>query len=689
MESIVERKGENVFLTDKTVMQFFYKHQSLIYKIILFLITTVCLVYLFPRSGGFKYSYQTGKPWPYETLLAPFDFPISKSDEELTAERISIEQESPLIFIMDTLAEQRSFERTRKWIRQQGNSISSSALQRAWERYLSSLYSPGLIDASFAVQSTKPILLIKNNIGQKLIFSDLKINDSLPFSNQSPLLDSIIANASNRLILNEYIESNLVLDSTLTRQKLEESLSLILPTRGVVAEGERIIAQGEVVDQKRYQILNSLKVEYLNDLWASSEQSIVIGYSLIVSLIIFLIFLFLWRYRPLVFENNTKLVFIFSTILIMVAAIKLAMANNINFVYLVPLCIVPLLLKTFFDTRLAFFVYLMGLLLIGFMVPSDFSFLFMQLVAGAIATLSVTDLYKRANLFVVVVLIVTSYMITYVSFHLIYEANLSTVSLDHLGYLLINGLGILFVHPLVYVFEKIFGLVSDLSLLELSDTNSKLLRTLSEKAPGTFHHSLQVANIAEAAANEVDANSLLVRVGALYHDIGKMNNPLYFSENQSTNYNPHHELDPFESSQLILNHVTEGIEIAKRNNLPDRVIDFIRTHHGTSPTRYFFHKAKKENEDIDKTLFCYPGPKPYSKETAILMMADSVEAASKSLHEPTAEGITNFVEKIIEEQSEENQFNEADISLREIERIKKVLVEKLINAYNLREVYPE
>ena len=240
------------------------------------------------------------------------------------------------------------------------------------------------------------------------------------------------------------------------------------------------------------------------------------------------------------------------------------------------------------------------------MVPSDFSFLFMQLVAGAIATLSVTDLYKRANLFVVVVLIVTSYMITYVSFHLIYEANLSTVSLDHLGYLLINGLGILFVNPLVYIFEKIFGLVSDLSLLELSDTNSKLLRTLSEKAPGTFHHSLQVANIAEAAANEVDANSLLVRVGALYHDIGKMNNPLYFSENQSTNYNPHHELDPFESSQLILNHVTEGIEIVKRNNLPDRVIDFIRTHHGTSPTRYFFHKAKKENEDIDKTLFCYP-----------------------------------------------------------------------------------
>ena len=670
-------------------MQFFYKYQSFIYKAFLFLITAFCLVSLFPRSGGFKYNYQTGKPWPYETLLAPFDFPIAKSEEELNAERQAVAQESPLIFSRDTLAENRSLERTKKWIRQQVTTFSSSRLLKDWDQYLTNLYSPGLIDASFAIQSAKPILVVRDNSAQKLLFSDLKINDSLPFSNESALLNGIIANASNRLILNEYIESNLVLDSMLTRQKLEESLSLILPTRGVVAEGERIIAQGEVVDQKRFQILNSLRVEYLSDLWASSEQSIIIGYSILVSILIFLIFLFLWRYRPLVYENNTKVVFVFSTILIMVAAIKLAMTYNINFVYVVPLCIVPLLLKTFFDTRLAFFVFLIGLLLIGFMVPSDFSFIFMQLVAGAIATLTMPDLYKRANLFVVAVLIVVSYVFCYISFHIIYEGNLSTVSLDHLGFLLINGLGILFVHPLVYVFEKIFGLVSDLSLLELSDTNSKLLRTLSEKAPGTFHHSLQVANIAEAAANEVNANALLVRVGALYHDIGKMNNPLYFSENQSTNYNPHHELDPFESSRLILNHISDGIEIAKRNNLPDRIIDFIRTHHGTTPTRYFYHRAKKENEDVDKSIFCYLGPKPYSKETAILMMADSVEAASKSLQEPTAEGIASFVQKIIEEQAEENQFDEADISLREIELIKKILIEKLINVYHLREVYPE
>ena len=383
-------------------------------------------------------------------------YPIAKSEEELNAERQAVAQESPLIFTIDTLAEQRSLDRTRKWIRQQVTPFSSSRILRDWDRYLNNLYSPGLIDASFAIQSAKPILVVRDNSAQKLLFSDLKINDSLPFSNESALLNGIIANASNRLILNEYIESNLVLDSLLTRQKLEESLSLILPTRGVVAEGERIIAQGEVVDQKRFQILNSLRVEYLSDLWASSEQSIIIGYSILVSILIFLTFLFLWRYRPLVYENNTKVVFVFSTILIMVAAIKLAMTYNINFVYVVPLCIVPLLLKTFFDTRLAFFVFLMGLLLIGFMVPSDFSFIFMQLVAGAIATLTMPDLYKRANLFVVAVLIVVSYVFCYISFHMIYEGNLSTVSLDNLGFLLINGLGILFVHPLVYIFEKIY-----------------------------------------------------------------------------------------------------------------------------------------------------------------------------------------------------------------------------------------
>jgi len=346
------------------------------------------------------------------------------------------------------------------------------------------------------------------------------------------------------------------------------------------------------------------------------------------------------------------------------------------------------LLKTFFDARIALFAYVMGLLLVGFMVPNSFSFVFMQLAAGVLATLTVDNIYKRANLFVSVGLIVLIYQVCNLSFHLVTEASLSTLNSDRIGLLFINGLGILFVHPLVYIFEKIFGLVSDLSLLELSDTNSQLLRDLSDHAPGTFHHALQVANLAEAAANEIGANALLVRVGALYHDIGKMNNPIYFSENQAANYNPHNELSPEESASIILNHVIDGIEIAKKNNLPDRVIDFIRTHHGTTTVRYFYHKALELNENVDKEKFTYLGPKPFSKETAILMMSDSVEAASKSLQEPTAVLIRDFVEKIVQTQVDERQFVEADINLREIEQIKEVLIEKLINVYHIREVYP-
>jgi putative nucleotidyltransferase with HDIG domain len=280
------------------------------------------------------------------------------------------------------------------------------------------------------------------------------------------------------------------------------------------------------------------------------------------------------------------------------------------------------------------------------------------------------------------------YAISYISFTLIHDGNLNELSYDVLLLFVINGLAILFVQPLIYIFEKVFGLVSDASLLELSDTNSKLLRELADKAPGTFQHSLQVANIAEAAANAIGANTLLTRVGALYHDIGKMKNPVFFSENQST-YNPHDELAPEVSSKIIIEHVLHGITQARKTKLPDRVIDFIRTHHGTTTALYFFQQAKQIDAAVEKVHFQYPGPKPFSKETAIVMLSDGVEAASKSLKEPTAEKIISFVDKIVQRLMDEKQFLEANITLREIETIKKVLAEKLISSYHLRVSYPE
>ena len=362
---------------------------------------------------------------------------------------------------------------------------------------------------------------------------------------------------------------------------------------------------------------------------------------------------------------------------------------GVAFVYVVPLCILPLILKAFFDPRLGLFVHVLTILLLGFIVPNSFEFMFLQTIAGIVTILTVSELYKRANLFISVGQITLIYIIGYFAFFLIQEGNIQEIEYKTFGYFVLCGLATLFAHPLIYFYEKIFGLVSDVSLLELSDTNSKLLKELSNKAPGTFHHSLNVANLSEAAANEIGANSMLVRVGALYHDIGKMSNPTYFTENQVNSINTHNELDPKESARIIIDHVINGIEIARKYNLPDRVIDFIRTHHGTSIVYYFYKKEKELNGEVSREDFEYPGPIPFSKETAILMMADSVEAASKSLKEPTSSKIDAFVEKIIDNQMEQGQFLNSNITFKEIQVIKKVLKKKLKNIYHLRVEYPE
>ena len=373
----------------------------------------------------------------------------------------------------------------------------------------------------------------------------------------------------------------------------------------------------------------------------------------------------------------------------MVFVTTLVVKYNEAYVFVVPLCILPLILKTFFDARLGLFVHVLTVLILGFVVPNSFEYIFLQIIAGIVTILSVSEMYKRANLFISVGQITLIYIVGYLAFHVIHEGNLDAVGWLTFGFFLLNGMITLFAQPLIYIYEKIFGLISDVSLLELSDTNSKLLKELANKAPGTFHHSLQVANLAEAAANEIGANAMLVRVGALYHDIGKIQKPTYFTENQITNVNPHDELQPRDSAKIILNHVITGIELARKNKIPDRVIDFIRTHHGTNLVYYFYKKEQESNEAVQEADFRYAGPIPFSKETAILMMADSVEAASKSLKNPTFLMIDAFVDKIIEGQMNANQFLNANITFKEIEAIKKVLKQKLTNIYHLRVEYPE
>ena len=680
----------------KNIFALFTKNQSLIYKVFLFVVATFLVIYLLPKGGQFKYNFQKGKPWQYENLYAPFSFTIKKDIETLEKEREAIVNEATPYFDYNVEIANRSeadfvnllsevfvdslYTLTVDDVKSFGVSITKD------------IYANGVIDEIHQFASEKVIYLKKGNeieeIAYNQFFKKIDLKEKVALGLPETATDEV--QVLLQKILARTISANVSLNPELTESAQESEINAINPNQGVIEKGGRIIAKGEVVEGDKFRILNSLKSEYQSQVWSKSNfYWLLIGYSLLVSLVFLMLFLFLKKYRQEIFNNNTKVTFIFFNVFLMVLLTTIVVKLDAKYVYVVPLCILPLILKAFFDPRLGLFVHVLTILLLGFVVPNSFEYMFLQIIAGIVTILTVSELYKRVNLFISVGQITLIYIIGYFAFYLIQEGNIQVIEWETFGYFVLCGLATLFAHPLIYLYEKIFGLVSDVSLLELSDTNTKLLKELSNKAPGTFHHSLNVANLAEAAANEIGANSMLVRVGALYHDVGKMANPTYFTENQANSINSHDELDPKESAQIIINHVIIGIEIARKNNLPDRIIDFIRTHHGTSLVYYFYKKEKEMRGDTNPEDFKYPGPIPFSKETAILMMADSVEAASKSIKDPTSIKIESYVEKIIDSQMEQGQFLNSDITFKEIQRIKKVLKKKLNNMYHLRVEYPE
>ncbi|MDN3664163.1 HD family phosphohydrolase [Algibacter miyuki] len=674
-----------------------YRNHSLIYKVLLFVCTTFLIVYLFPKSGKFKYSFEKGKPWQSENLYAPFDFAIKKSDAEINQEKEEILNNGTLYFNIDNNVESKVRTAFKKeFAKAFADSISISAsntLYKVGLEIITELYVYGVLNESYNFSDEKRIIILDERVKkQDGIYFDLIKQDGV-----AKIIEKVLKKhdlSANKIefvaLFYDLIEPNLTFDKSFTDKALQEDLGKIVYARGSIEKETLIVAKGEVVQGDKYQILTSLQLEYESQVWSKSSYLwILFAYTLLVALALLMLLLFLLKYRKDVFENNTKVTFIFFNIFLLIFLTTLVVNYNSKFIYVVPICILPLVFKAFFDARLGLFSHVITVLLLGFVVPNSYEYMFLQIIAGIVTILTVKELYKRANLFISVGQITLIYFIAYFAFFVIHEGTVETLEWQTFGYFVLCGLATLFVQPLIYVYEKLFGLVSDVSLLELSDTNSKLLKELSNKAPGTFHHSLNVANLAEASANEIGANAMLIRVGALYHDIGKMKSPTYFTENQSTGINPHDELSSKESARIITDHVIDGIEIAKKNNLPDRVIDFIRTHHGTSVVYYFYMQEKKNHENVDRLDFSYPGPKPFSKETAILMMCDSIEAASKSLKEPTSTKIDAFVENIINKQIEEGQFLNANITFKEIQSIKKVLKHKLANIYHLRIEYPE
>ena len=666
----------------KDKLNIVFKLQSQIYKFILFLISVALIVYLIPKNSKFQYEFEEGKPWKYETLLSPFDFSIEKSVTEIELEKLNVSNQSIRYFKKSTITSDSIINSIVLNIKEKIPYLYDEVIQR-----LDKVYFPGLV-SDFVNFNNDSVYITSSDSNLKTRFNELNKVDDFNFdsisyktSTDSILFDSIIKFS---------LLPNLIFDELKTDLNKTSLLGKISFFKGFVNSGERIISRGEIVDSEKLSVLKSLKSKFESQIWSKSNYNwIIIGYSIIVGTILFFLLLFLRKNRLNIYLDNTKLTFIFLIILIFVTISIFVYKFQPFYIYVVPLCSIPLLIRAFFDSRLGLFVHVLTLLVLGFIVPDSFQFLFLHTIAGIITILTPSDLYQRANLFISVSIITGIYIISYFSITIIINGNISDVSLNIPLLFVFNGLATLFVHPLIYIFEKIFGLVSDVSLLELTNTNSPLLKDLSEKAPGTFYHSLAVSNLAEAVAVQISANVMLVRVGALYHDIGKMKNPNYFIENQSSSFNPHDELKAIESSNIIKNHISIGIELAKKNQLPDRVIDFIRTHHGTSIIRFFYDKELKNNTNAIVSDFRYLGPKPFSKETAIVMMADSVEAASKSIKDPNVKLINDFVEKIIDKQIEDNQFIDSDITLKEIQIAKKIFKEKLNNIYHLRVEYPD
>ena len=704
------------------------KHKN-IFNIGLFVLTILIIVYLLPREGKFKYEFQKGKPWMHETLIAPFDFPVYKKQQQVDAEKDSILENLKPYFKYDSTVfrmQMDVFERTYKrnvesFLSKDSISndlrfsrTSRARFMKATETFhskmaelLNEVYKRGIIQTSEVnvnLDSDSKIVILEDNVAHEFPYSQVyKQKDAYRYlvDQSEKIVESLkkrynLTNEKQLGFFNEiefydYIKPNLHYDKETTEQVKQSLLSNLSLTQGMVQAGERIISKGEVVDAKTYQILESLKREFEGRLGGEYQSNLVLlGQFIFVFAAIFVLYLFLYHFRIEILQNISKTIFILLLVVLMILISSVTISLEPEVVYILPFAILPIMIKSFYDARLALFIHIITVMIVGFFAPNSFEFVFMNFTVGIVAIFSLTSLNRRGKLFLSSILVILSYSFIFFGLAITQEGNIGNIEWMNFAYFGMNGAMVLASYPLIYVFEKSFGFLSDVTLMELSDTNQPLLRRLSEEAPGTFQHSLQVANLAETAVYQIGGNSLLVRTGALYHDIGKMENPIYFVENQDMGFNPHEHLEFEESAKIIIGHVKKGVQIADKYKLPAGIVDFIRTHHGTTKVQYFYKRFLKEiNEEVDESKFTYPGPKPFSKEMAVLMMSDAVEAASRSYASLDEKTINSLVDNIIDSQLNEGQFENVDITLREITIIKGLFKKKLQNFYHARIKYPK
>jgi cyclic-di-AMP phosphodiesterase PgpH len=706
----------------KTFLDSLHIYYKIAFRALLFIISVIVIVLLFPREGKFKYEFQKGKPWMHETLIAPFDFPIYKSDKQIQIEKDSLLKLFSPFFVFDSSELETERDRFSLFYQQKTDefiakifSKSNNELQKNTFinnandfkefsiQLLSKVYSKGIIDISEIAENSVEngqIIILKDKMAENYSITDF-YTQKTAYEYAISSMDKYLKD--NKVIIQypdfyksvnlyEFIEPNIFYDQKTSEIVKATLLKNLSNSKGMVQEGERIITKGDVIDTRVHRILESLKHDFESKMGSSFHfQIILLGQIIFVIACFTVLFLFLFNFRKDILQNSLKTLFILMVVLIIVSIASVTLRISTNSIYIVPFALVPIIIKTFYDSRLALFIHIITVLLVGFFAPNGFEFVFLNFIAGIVAIFSLTNLYRRGKLFLSSALVILTYSFVYFGMAITQEGNFANIEWQNFIFFAFNGALVLSSYPLIYIFEKIFGFLSDVTLMELSDTNQKLLRELAEKAPGTFQHSIQVANLAEEAIIKVGGNPLLVRTGALYHDIGKLTEPIYFIENQRTGFNPHdmHEFD--ESADIIIDHVKGGVELARKHKLPEKLIDFIRTHHGTGKVQYFYRSYIKKfpNKDIDISKFSYPGPKPMSKETAVLMMADSVEAASRSLTDYTDKTIDNLVETIINNQINDGQFDNAEVTFKDVTTIKAIFKDKIANIYHARIKYPE
>lgn len=670
-------------------------------RVLAFVFAGLAILALLPNGGKFRYEYQKGLPWPHDDLVAAYDLPLRKPETQLTHEIQLVTESSSTYLTHIAQADEQAVAATLEALGQLvpiTESDKKSTQKR--EAFLTqaasitrSIYGQGVVENDQLLARVKgPVYVVavnKAKLTQPKLLRSIERTKNLLATELST--NGLVSEIELSQALDGKLVANLVIDTFLTNTALREAVAKVSPYHGMVAAGEVVIRKGERITEQKFILLESMREEYAVRTQTGTEHwAIRLGRSLTVAVVLTLLFVFLKQFRPVVFASGTSLLVILSGVLLIVVGAVVVRYHTRFEIYLVPFCLLPVVLRSFFDARTALFTHVCALLIVGFEAANGFEFIYLELTAGMMATFTLSDMHRRSKLVMALLAVFLTYAVGLMGLAAMHEGHVVRPEISSLVPFAASVALTMLAYPVIFIAEKLSGLVSDLTLLELTNTNHQLLRRLAQEAPGTFQHSLQVANLAESAAFEVGGNALMVRAGALFHDIGKLHTPNYFIENQVGGLNPHDDISFEESAAIIIGHVIQGVDLARKAGLPEPILDFIRTHHGTSMVQYFYRSYLREFPDNtpDRAKFTYPGPKPWTKEMALLMMADSVEAASRSMKEYTAEGIEKLVDRIIDSQLNDGQFDEADITLREINSVRDVLKGKLQSVYHLRTEYP-